>query len=246
MYYDAFNNREIRKPGIYRVEGIGHDFMVGTLDFSVIDEVLEVSDKDSFITARQLARREGIFSGGSAGTAIYGALDVARRLGPGKVVLVIIPDSGDRYLSKCYDDEWMRDMGFLGPEQRLGTVRELLEFKPGRVEFARGDETIASVAKRMADLGISQMPIDSSDAAEPMMIIHEVDLLQSMVAGECTADCDVMRAAKPMHGKVGLDDSLARVQEVFDDENVAMVVEDAHVVGVISKIDMVEFLTARS
>ena len=162
------------------------------------------------------------------------------------MVVVIIPDSGDRYLSKCYDDEWMRDMGFLGPEQRLGTVRELLEFKPGRVEFARGSETIADVAGRMASLGISQMPIDAGDAHDPMMIIHEVDLLQSMVRGECTADCDVMRAAKPMHGMVGLDDSLARVQEVFDDENVAMVIDDANVVGVISKIDMVEFLAARS
>ena len=98
----------------------------------------------------------------------------------------------------------------------------------------------------MADLGISQMPIDSGEASEPMMIIHEVDLLQSMVAGECTAECDVMQAAKPMYGMVGLDDSLAKVQEVFDDENVAMVIEDAHVVGVIAKIDMVEFLAARS
>ena len=246
MYYDAFNQREIRESGIYRVEGIGHDFMVGTLDFSVIDEVLEVSDKDSFLTARQLARREGIFSGGSAGTAVHGALDVARRLGPGKTVVVIIPDSGDRYLSKCYDDEWMRDMGFLGPEQRLGTVRELLEFKPGNIEFARGDETIAEVAKRMADLGISQMPIHASDVREPMMIIHEVDMLQSMVRGECTADSDVLQAAKPMHGMVELDDSLAKVQAVFDDENVAMVIEDENIVGVISKIDMVEFLAARS
>ena len=90
------------------------------------------------------------------------------------------------------------------------------------------------------------MPIDADESSESMMIIHEVDLLQSMVRGECTADCDVLRAAKPMHGMVGLEDSLAKVQEVFDDENVAMVVEDAHVIGVISKIDMVEFLAARS
>ena len=246
IYYDAFHQREIRPPGIYRVEGIGHDFLVGTLDFSVIDEVTEVSDKDSFLAARQLARREGIFAGGSAGTAIHGALDVARRLGPSKVVVVIVPDSGDRYLSKCYDNEWMRDMGFLGPEQRLGTVRELLEFKPGHVEFAGADETIGSVARRMADLGISQMPIRASDARGPMMLIHEVDLLHSMVGGECTPESDVMQAAKPMHGVVRLEDSLTKVQGVFDDENVAMVVEDADVVGVISKIDMVEFLAARS
>ena len=137
-------------------------------------------------------------------------------------------------------------------------MRELLEFKSGEVEFARRDETIADVVRRMADLGISQMPIhagdagdaddadDAGDAGGPMMIIHEVDLLQSMVRGECTADCDVMQAAKPMHGMVGLDDSLAKVQAVFDEENVAMVIDDAHVVGVISKIDMVEFLAARS
>ncbi len=127
IYYNLFNRREPAPSKIYVVEGIGHDFMVGTLDFSVIDEVRPVSDRDSFRIARRLVREEGVFAGGSTGTAMFGALEVARELGPGKTVVVIMADIGDRYLSKCFDDEWMKDMGFLGLEERIGTVRELLQ-----------------------------------------------------------------------------------------------------------------------
>ena len=167
-------------------------------------------------------------------------------MGPGKNVVVILCDSGDRYLSKCFDDDWMKDMGFLGVEQRLGTVREVLHFKGGEVQFAEPDDTLSGVAHKMADLGISQMPVHQSNGNGSMMMIHEVDLLQSLVTGKCTPEDTVIRAATALEGKVDLEDPLSKVQDVFDQHNVAIVVDNEQIIGVISKIDVVEFLAARS
>ncbi|MGI9013959.1 MAG: pyridoxal-phosphate dependent enzyme [Phycisphaerales bacterium] len=229
------------EPSIYRVEGIGHDFMVDTLDFKVIDEVRNISDRDSFLTARRLAREEGIFCGGSTGTAVFGALQVAREIGPGKLVVCILCDSGDRYLSKCFNDEWLRDMGYLTYEIRSGNVRELMQKRNRKVVFASSDMTLSEVATRMNELGISQMPIESRNGG-PLMMIHEADLLQSFVRGECSPTDSVQKAAKPLAGMVRMDDPLSRVQRVFDEDNVAVVVDNDAIVGIISKIDVVEFL----
>ena len=245
IYHDLYYKGVQPKPSVYRVEGIGHDFMVGTLDFSVIDEIVEVSDRDSFHATRRLAREEGIFSGGSTGTALWGALKAARELGPGKTVVVIIPDSGDRYLSKLYNDSWMQDMGFIGPGDRLGTVRDILKLKGGKVEFAEASESIGHVASRMSALGISQMPLQGADDGGALRMVHELDILQGLVSARCTANDPVIGVAKALEGRVTLDDPLTAVQSVFDAHNVAVAVEGGKVVGIISKIDVVQFLAAR-
>ena len=100
-------------PKTYKVEGIGEDFLPTTLDLSVMDDVIRVGDREAFLAARRLVREEGLFCGGSSGAAVAAALEYARSLPAGRLVVVILPDTGARYLSKFYDDEWMRDNGFL-------------------------------------------------------------------------------------------------------------------------------------
>ena len=241
IYYDEFRHGKSGSPGIYRVEGIGHDFMVGTLDFSVIDEVMQISDRDSFLAARRLTREEGIFCGGSTGTALAGAIEVAARFGPGKTVVVILCDSGDRYLSKCFNDEWMQDMGFLETGRRVHTVRDVIQFKGAGVEFAEPEETVQHVAARMSELGISQMPLRGVD--KPLMV-HEVDLLQSLVSARCKPEDPVLGIARELDGVVDIDDPLTRVHNVLANDNVAVVIDGGSFTAIVSKIDVVQFLAA--
>ena len=112
IFYPRFH-RQKEEPHQYRVEGIGEDFMPGTMDFSIVDDVVQVSDKDAFQMARRLAREEGILAGGSGGTAVQATLQVARDLDKNKVIVTLLPDSGRNYLSRLYSDEWMREQGLL-------------------------------------------------------------------------------------------------------------------------------------
>ncbi len=113
VYYDYFKSKKNIEPHTYLLEGIGDDMICGATDFSVFDDIIQVGDKESFLTTRDLARKEGILAGGSSGAAIHAALQYSKNLGENDIVVVILPDSGLKYLSKFYSDEWMREKGFL-------------------------------------------------------------------------------------------------------------------------------------
>ena len=116
VFYGYFKTGKVPTPHLYKVEGIGEDHLVKAVDFRIIDDIVQVNDKDSFLTARRLAKREGIFAGGSSGSAIWAAIRLAKGIETGKNIVVILPDSGDRYLSKIYNDRWMVQHGFLKKE----------------------------------------------------------------------------------------------------------------------------------
>jgi cystathionine beta-synthase len=120
-------------------------------------------------------------------------------------------------------------------------VRDLLQRKSGEVEIARPDETLAQVAHRMNQLGISQMPVSTGNG-DPFLMVHESDLLQSLVSGQCAPGDPVVRAAKRLQGRISPEDPISKLQKVFDADNVAVVVDDDRIVGIVSKIDVVEFL----
>jgi cystathionine beta-synthase len=113
VFYNYFKTGELVEPHVYKVEGIGEDYLVKAIDFSIIDDMVQVTDKESFLMARRLCREEGIFAGGSSGSAVSVAMKVAEKSDKAQNIVVILPDSGSRYISKIYNDLWMKEHGFL-------------------------------------------------------------------------------------------------------------------------------------
>jgi len=113
IYYDHFKHGKLIQPQVYKVEGIGEDMLAEAMDFSVVDDIIQVNDRDCFLTARELTRREGLFAGGSSGGAVWASLKLAGSLKAPATIVTILPDSGNRYLSKIYNDDWMKANGFL-------------------------------------------------------------------------------------------------------------------------------------
>src|SRR5690606_36049531 len=165
--------------------GIGEDFLPGTTDMGIVDEIVQVGDQESFLITRRLVREVGIFCGGSSGSAVWGAMAYAREhhLGPDDVVVIILPDSGSRYLSKLFNDDWMRENSFL--------ERTWIDLSAADVQATKGDEKLitASPSDRLTDVvalmkkhGISQLPVGPANG-QLVGLVREVDLLKHLPSG---------------------------------------------------------------
>ncbi len=247
VFHSLFKTGKLSTPRAWKVEGIGGDSASAALDLAVLDDVRPVTDAQAFATARRLVREEGLLAGGSSGAAVHAALQVARELGAGKVVVVVLPDGGRAYLSRFLSDEWMRDNGFPvnGAETlSAATVRDVLGRRKGEVITARRQDRVEAVVKKLKEHDISQMPV-LDEAGKVIGMIHEYDLLEFLIEGKHRLTEVVEPLIQPLQGAVTPDTPVARLRDIFNDDNVAVVREGEKVVGILTKIDLIEFLGQR-
>ncbi len=240
----------------YLVEGVGEDFWPTAYDPEVPDEIVAVSDRDSFRMTRRLAREEGLLVGGSCGMAVAGALEVARRLGPDDVVVVLLPDGGRGYLSKIFNDEWMADYGFLedgGPQTRVGDVLRRKEGGLPSLVHMHPDETVGQAIEVLREYGVSQMPVVKPGAGHPDVMAAEIvgsvverELLDALFAQRAALEDPLERHMCAPLPHVGSGEPVADLMAVLQEADAAVVLVDGKPTGVVSRQDLLSFLAAGS
>lgn len=242
VYYDLFKTGKMPQPHVYKVEGIGEDMICAALDMSVIDDMYQVNDANCFFTTRRLAREEGLFVGGSSGGAAHVAIEVARKLGPGKRVAVLFPDHGDRYLSKLYNDEWMRVNGFF-KEDTEPTAADILGDRKSQVVWADATQSLAEVTTMLREKGISQVPVKDTTGAV-IGTVSERKLLTALVSGTSSE----MKVASIAEGSLPVlhpQTNLSRLNESLLSSSALLIGTGDNVdniSGILTRIDIIEYL----
>ena len=237
----------------YLVEGVGEDFWPKTFDRGVVEQWVTVSDRDSFVTARRMAREEGLLIGGSGGTAVYAAVEIAKQLGEGKTVVTLIPDTGRAYLSKFYDDNYMIDLGFLERKGTMPTVDEVLRFK--RIEEPKlpalvtieSHQKVGEAIDLMQRYSISQLPVVRNEPVETLADVigslQERGLLDRVFRNPDSLNEDVASAMDPPLAAVDATESVDQVFADLTGGSAAVVVATAgRPTGMLTRADLLEYL----
>lgn len=248
---DYFKTGKMTEAHSYKIEGIGEDFVPSIYDFSVIDDMVKVTDKESFLMARRLVREEGIFCGGSSGSALVGAMHYAieKNLESGNLVVVLLPDSGTRNLGKVFDDEWMRQNRFLDTAMSDARVQDVLGSKPRQALITvHQNSTVDEVVAQMKQYSVSQLPVVSDDG-QLVGLVNEVSLLKyllnSMGTDGAQQPIGSLEVVERSVATVTLDTSVETLLSVFSTSPVAVVIESnsRQAMSILTKIDVLSYLT---
>jgi cystathionine beta-synthase len=231
------------QSSVYKVEGIGQDKIPTTTWMDYIDEFREVSDKDSFNVARRLAREEALFAGGSSGTATKVAIDIARELDdPAKMVVVVLTDTGERYLSKFHNDEWMREHRFL--DEVAADVRQLLMQKPSPKPLVAGTPkmTVKQALDLMARENVSQVPI--IDHGESVGSCSEAHLMSRVLDKKAALDGPISDSMEAPFPVIGGNESLEYVSRLLARDNSALLVRTGKdITGILTRYDVIHTMS---
>jgi cystathionine beta-synthase len=233
----------------YLVEGVGEDFWPDTFDKTICDEIVPVSDADSFLMTRRLASEEALLVGGSCGMAVVAALKVAGRAGPDDVIVVLLPDGGRGYLSKVFNDDWMADYGFLTSATAEPRVADVLDRKRGQLPLfvhSHPDETVRAVIETLREYDVSQLPVLKEEppvmAAEVIGSIAERELLDALVTGRAAPGDPVSAHMSPPLPMIGSGEPISAAVAALEKAGAAVVLVDGKPAGMITRQDVLTYL----